>query len=409
MPIAVPPPGSAYRKDADAFAGPLRLGFIARTCPEWGLRLVLEAWRRLKPDPSEAILDIYTSKEFEDEGWGKGIADLIERGSVTVSLEPVFDRLDEVHAPLGGMIVASQWKNNMSGAGLEGLVRGTPVITSDRHAFYESLAPEMQELAYRFGDVRSLVEVLGRVIADPGLLEARSGASAPAVEEHHHVRGVAEALRAAHAVGPGPAPAVPIQIDRPGALLIARGDWAEVLDQYLAGAVAIPRGDLVVVAPFVDALAVEETVLERLARAGLDPETCPRSRSSRRSTRTPRSQVRASSWPGPTATASRSRAPATSPCSSSTRRPGSAPDGRPRVVRGALRRHGRALARRAAVGVRAPPSRPQRGMQRSGAGSSTSGGAGPACHSANRGRSGARLAGDGSSAPGRRERRRPGC
>jgi hypothetical protein len=277
VPIGVPGPQTGYRKSPTAFERPLRIGFIGRTCPEWGVELLLKAWRELAPDPRDAVLDVHTCHLFAEIGLDEEVEDLIAAGSVTVSADPVFDRLDAVHADLAALVVPSQWKNNISGAGLEAFARQTPVITSDRYAFYESMPASQRELAYSFGDAGSLAATLERVIADPSILERLSHQTDTGFDDADHVRGIAEVIRRAARVPVAPPARIPLgDAPRPPAMVVAEpgSDWLAALDAYLNGSLDTNGAGLTVVAT-VDGAAVEAALVEAVARHGFDEHSCP--------------------------------------------------------------------------------------------------------------------------------------
>jgi glycosyltransferase involved in cell wall biosynthesis len=178
VPFAVPAAGPGFAKRPEAFQRPLRFAFVARASYEWTLDGLLEAWGRVAPQLSDAVLDVYTDWRFDAEGLGERHAAEIGRGSVRVHVGPVFDRIDEIHADTAAVVVPSRWKNTGSAAALEALERGTPVITENRHGVFEDLPLAMKELAYESGDPDSLVAILQALIADPARL-ARVAAQSP--------------------------------------------------------------------------------------------------------------------------------------------------------------------------------------------------------------------------------------
>ena len=277
VPIGVPGPQPGYRKSPAAFERPMRIGFVGRTCPEWGVELLLKAWRELAPDPADAVLDIYTCHLFAEIGLDEDVADLVAAGSVTVTTQPVFDHLDAVHANLAALVVPSQWKNNISGAGLEAFARQTPVITSDRYAFYESMPASQRELAYAFGDATSLAASLARVIGDPSILERLSHETDTGWDDADHVRGIAEVIRRAARVPVAPPARIPLgDSPRPPALVVAEpgSAWLAALDAYLSGSLDTNGAGLTIVAT-ADGAAVEAALVEAVRRHGFDENSCP--------------------------------------------------------------------------------------------------------------------------------------
>jgi glycosyltransferase involved in cell wall biosynthesis len=173
-PFAVPAAGPGFRKAPDAFTRPLHFAYVARTCPEWGVADLVEAWRRAALDPAHAVLDIHTDAGFERSGLAASSVDLIDSGALMVSTDRVADRLDELHAHTAAVVVPSQWRNTGSSSGLEALARATPVVTNDEFGMYEDLPPAMRRLAYPTGDVDALATRLRELADDPAVLEALS-------------------------------------------------------------------------------------------------------------------------------------------------------------------------------------------------------------------------------------------
>ena len=177
VPFAVPAAGPGFAKRPEAFDRPLRFAFVARASYEWALDRLLEAWRRVGPDPSAAVLDVYTDWRFAAQGLDERYADEIARGGIRVHIGPVFDRIDEIHADTAAVVVPSRWKNTGSAAALEALERRTPVITENQHGVFEDLPPAMRSLAYESGDLASLASTLSACIADPARLASIAEAS----------------------------------------------------------------------------------------------------------------------------------------------------------------------------------------------------------------------------------------
>jgi glycosyltransferase involved in cell wall biosynthesis len=178
VPFAVPAPRPGFAKDPDAFEHPLRFAFLARASHEWGLEVLLEAWRVVGASPSSAVLEIYTDWRFEAQGMALRFAADIERGSVRVHVGSVFDRIDDIHRGTAAVVVPSRWKNTGSAGALEALERATPVITENRHGVFDDLPKGMRGLAYESGELQSLAAVLEATISHPERL-ARASRDSP--------------------------------------------------------------------------------------------------------------------------------------------------------------------------------------------------------------------------------------
>jgi len=223
------------------------------------------------------VLDLHTCHLFAENGLDEEVEDLVEAGSITVATDPVFDRLDRVHAQLAALIVASQWKNNNSGAGLEALIRSTPVITSDRYAFYEALPAAQRQLAYRFGDAGSLADVLRQAIADPARLAALSRRTEIGWTEVDHVGGIADVIRGAARFDAGPPATVALSEARAASALVVAdrsSAWVDVVDAYLAGRLKTRQGGLAIVATD-DLDATQDELMRVVDRHGFTVESCP--------------------------------------------------------------------------------------------------------------------------------------
>lgn len=184
-PFAVPHPAPGFAKESDAFKHPLRFAFVARTCPEWGVQQLLDAWRAAGVPPSEAVLEIHTDDGFQRAGYDEAYADLVSAGSVTVATERMADRLDELHARTAAAVVPSLWRNTGSSSGLEALVRDTPVVTNDEYGMYEDLPAPMRSIAFPTGDTAALASRLRELVRSPDRLEAMSAVPFDRTFEDH--------------------------------------------------------------------------------------------------------------------------------------------------------------------------------------------------------------------------------
>jgi glycosyltransferase involved in cell wall biosynthesis len=170
VPFAVPPAGPQFHKALEAFEHPLRFAFVARTCHEWGLESLLEAWQAVGRGPEVATLDVYTNAAFSTSGLDQRFAAQIASGSIRVHIGSVFERIDEIHQTTAAVVVPSQWKNTGSSSALEALGRGTPVVTEDRHGVFDDLPASMRELAYDADRPNALAEKLDQLVEHPDRL-----------------------------------------------------------------------------------------------------------------------------------------------------------------------------------------------------------------------------------------------
>jgi glycosyltransferase involved in cell wall biosynthesis len=278
VPFDVPAAGPGFAKAADAFQRPLHFAYVARTCHEWGIGLLVEAWRRAGIDPADAVLEVHTDEGWMRSGLAEAARDLIASGAVQVTIGPAVDRIDEIHAHTAAVVVPSQWKNTGSSSAMEALARATPVITANRYGVFQGLPPEQQQLAYEMGDVDALAAALRAAIAAPDRLEAagRAGSTQPGFEDH--VAALADIYARACGHAPPTAAWAPIDAEGLRTLLLpcdATGQWEAVVSDWITRAASVAAWCLVLAPHTIDGAQVLQRVHACIAAAGLDPADIP--------------------------------------------------------------------------------------------------------------------------------------
>lgn len=278
VPFDVPPAPPGFAKAADAFARPLHLAYIARTCHEWGIALLVEAWRRAAIDPADAVLEVHTDPAWQRSGLAEATRDLVASGALQVTIGPAIDRIDEIHARTAAVVVPSQWKNTGSSAAMEAIARATPVITANRHGVFDGLPPEQQQLAYEMGDVDSLAAALRRAIDSPEQLEAAGRAGSTHPDFAAHVSALASIYAAAARRDPVSVTPVPIDADGHRTVLLtceSNGDWETVVADWITRTTGCTDWCLVLAPRSVGAARVIERVHELIADAATAPTDIP--------------------------------------------------------------------------------------------------------------------------------------
>jgi glycosyltransferase involved in cell wall biosynthesis len=157
---------------------PVRIGYLGQIAPHKGVRVLVEAFMKLKPDPDQGTLHIYgnltqwpgyvqemmrASKQFSNIHW---------EGSYQ------FQELPAVINGLDVIVVPSIWFENRPTTILEAFAYGKPVITSDLGGMAEMVKHGVDGLLFRADDADDLAGCLRSVVLEPGVLQKlRDGVS----------------------------------------------------------------------------------------------------------------------------------------------------------------------------------------------------------------------------------------
>lgn len=172
--VAPPLPPPDFQKDEDTFHHPLKVTFLGRSWPGWGIQFLLQAWKELEISPNLARLFVYTSPGFRRTLQSYSVADLLDTPGIEVYEGPVFHMLDQIHRQSALHVIASQWQDLGSQVGPEAMVRKTPLIVPDQFETRHYVKEGVTGFHYRWRDLNSFKQVLAAAISDPGRLETMS-------------------------------------------------------------------------------------------------------------------------------------------------------------------------------------------------------------------------------------------
>jgi glycosyltransferase involved in cell wall biosynthesis len=152
-------------------SGRLRLAFVGSLVWYKGVDVLVRAFARL--DPARATLAVHGAF---DPARDAHHAELERLGAGRVAFRGQFHHaeLAEIHANIDVLVVPSVWFENSPITIHEAFQFGTPVVTSDVGGMAELVPDQRCGLLFRTGDVGDLARVLGRLIDEPGLLQALS-------------------------------------------------------------------------------------------------------------------------------------------------------------------------------------------------------------------------------------------
>jgi glycosyltransferase involved in cell wall biosynthesis len=161
-------PGVEYLPRPERFETPLRFAWINRLGREWGIFLVLDAWRRCAIPSERAQLWVYSNPGTDRALRAEGFGPLIDRGNVIVREERVMGREDEVFPSLSAWIASPLWQEN--GPTPEPFSRRVPMIAPNKGSWDEIIQDGVGGFLYERGNAESLASLLRRLVDNPSLL-----------------------------------------------------------------------------------------------------------------------------------------------------------------------------------------------------------------------------------------------
>lgn len=158
--------------DPARFEQPLRFGFMNGTGRHWGMRFLLEAWRRAAIPPQAGVLELFVYPGYGKIALQAGFGKLVRSGSVLVREERIAGREDEIYGRLAACVVSALWEFNGIDVGM--LQRRMPVIAPfGQHQ--ELFSEGVNGFFYERGNVESLASVLRGLALEPQRLLHAAG------------------------------------------------------------------------------------------------------------------------------------------------------------------------------------------------------------------------------------------
>lgn len=178
------------------------LGYFARVCPEKGLPLLVEAWRRVTCDPHLPPVRLHVAGYLGRRD--RPLLDQLQRQIAAWGLADRFayhgspDRAGKIAflQSLDVMALPTIYPESKGLTVLEAWANGVPVVVPEHGAFSELLADTGGGLLCRPGDADDLARQIGRLLTNP--LEARDlgQRGQAAVRQRYHAPLMAERTRA---------------------------------------------------------------------------------------------------------------------------------------------------------------------------------------------------------------------
>ena len=191
---AAPPDARRPERPAD----PVTIGFLARICPEKGLRQLAEAFALLAGDASLAPLRLRAAG-YLGPGDQAYLAQIVSR-LTECGLDGRFgylgslDRREKIDflASLRVMCLPTAYPESKGLPVLEAWANGVPVVLPAHGVFPELIADTGGGLLYRPGDVLALTGALRQLIEDPELAAACGRRGQAAVGQRYHAELMAQ-------------------------------------------------------------------------------------------------------------------------------------------------------------------------------------------------------------------------
>lgn len=156
----------------------LRLGYVGTLAPHKGCDVLLKAFRSLPPG-----VDATLSIHGDPKGYEPYLDELraLAADDPRITFQGPFAR-DEVGRVLSGidaLVVPSRWYENAPGVVFEAFAAGAPVVATDLGGLSEFVRHGENGLLFELEDADDLARQLGRLAAEPGLLERLSEGTGP--------------------------------------------------------------------------------------------------------------------------------------------------------------------------------------------------------------------------------------
>jgi len=161
-------------------SGPLRVGFIGSFVWYKGLHVLIEAFRRLRPD--EAVLTVWGNPEQPPEvrDYAAACRRSAARAAAVHFAGPLPQReLAEAHRELDVLVVPSLWFENSPLVILEALAARTPVVASDLGGMAELIEDGKTGCLFPVGDAIALRQRILDLARSPSRVEAMAAAIRP--------------------------------------------------------------------------------------------------------------------------------------------------------------------------------------------------------------------------------------
>lgn len=179
VPNGIPVTPRARRTGGTPGARPLQVLFAGRLTPEKGVRVALEAIRRVPADvPVELIVA------------GKGMLESEVRGAAALDPRIRFagyvsgEAKEQLFASVDAMLLPSLWYENAPVVILEAAAYRLPVIASRLGAIPEFVTDGVNGSLFEPGNAQAAADLLVRLAQDRALLAQLSSGGSPLIEKH---------------------------------------------------------------------------------------------------------------------------------------------------------------------------------------------------------------------------------
>jgi glycosyltransferase involved in cell wall biosynthesis len=162
-----------FEGDVERSERPFVIGYLARICPEKGLHLLVEAFRRLVDETGreQVRLRIAGYLGERDRPYLEGILEQIQSWGLDGSVDHVgeVDRREKIDflRTLNALSVPTTYREPKGLFVLEALAAATPVVLPDHGAFPEMLEATEGGVLVEPGSAPALVEAFRRLMDDP--------------------------------------------------------------------------------------------------------------------------------------------------------------------------------------------------------------------------------------------------
>ncbi len=178
----IPPEQIEFRRagiDLEPFEGfqrsqsdRLRLAFVGTLARHKGPHVLLEAWGKIEPDVrARADLTIFGPKAHNPD-YVRTLEALADRSGARMAGGLDREAVVNALANIDCLIVPSVWYENSPLIILEALATRTPLVVSDLGGMAELVEPGKSGFHFRVGDADDLAAVLGKIVADPAVLDS---------------------------------------------------------------------------------------------------------------------------------------------------------------------------------------------------------------------------------------------
>lgn len=156
----------------------LRVGYVGTLAPHKGCDVLLKAFRSLPPGV-DATLSIHGDPKGYEPYFDELRALAADDPRITFHGPFARDEVGRVLSGIDALVVPSRWYENAPGVVFEAFAAGAPVVATDLGGLSEFVRHGENGLLFELENADDLARQLGRLAAEPGLLERLSEGTGP--------------------------------------------------------------------------------------------------------------------------------------------------------------------------------------------------------------------------------------